>query len=318
MNTMVEPKSPTTTRSAPTRAASSRSPTRAPRRRAPRHRARPRQRRRRDGVRPGRPDRSLAAGGYLSIEIEAQNGAPDGVALVDTTAPGPSLDAFSYEGAISRGDDRRTDVRPRRRHRARGHRRRLEHRRRLAVAHPGQAGHERRGVRLGFHRDEDARRGERGHAVAGYDAPAPGLPAGRGSARARQPLLELGELALERAVALPALAREPSGSASAAANGAAWLGLVPAVGEAALGARARRCRRRPPRAHSSASQRCTSRMPGLSMSSPPPGADELTTGRRVPPAPSARTSPVARRRLADEGVDERRLARRRKPPAARP
>jgi hypothetical protein len=42
---------------------------------------------------------SLAAGGYLSVEIEAQNGAPDGVALVNT-ATGALLDALSYEGEI--------------------------------------------------------------------------------------------------------------------------------------------------------------------------------------------------------------------------
>lgn len=42
---------------------------------------------------------ALAAGGYLQIDIEAQNG-PDGVALVDT-ATGTLLDALSYEGAIT-------------------------------------------------------------------------------------------------------------------------------------------------------------------------------------------------------------------------
>jgi hypothetical protein len=42
---------------------------------------------------------SLAAGGYLTLEIDAQNGAPDGVALVDT-ASGTLLDALSYEGEI--------------------------------------------------------------------------------------------------------------------------------------------------------------------------------------------------------------------------
>jgi hypothetical protein len=43
---------------------------------------------------------SLAAGAYLQIEIEAQNGAPDGVALIDTASQ--SLhDALSYEGAIT-------------------------------------------------------------------------------------------------------------------------------------------------------------------------------------------------------------------------
>jgi hypothetical protein len=43
---------------------------------------------------------TLAAGGYLSIAIEAQNGAPDGVALIDT-ASAALLDAFSYEGEIT-------------------------------------------------------------------------------------------------------------------------------------------------------------------------------------------------------------------------
>jgi hypothetical protein len=42
---------------------------------------------------------SLAAGAYLSVEIEPQNGAPDGVALVNT-ASGALLDALSYEGEI--------------------------------------------------------------------------------------------------------------------------------------------------------------------------------------------------------------------------
>ncbi|MEJ7568891.1 MAG: lamin tail domain-containing protein [Gaiellaceae bacterium] len=41
----------------------------------------------------------LAAGGYLAVAIEPQNGAPDGVALVDT-ATGAVLDALSYEGEI--------------------------------------------------------------------------------------------------------------------------------------------------------------------------------------------------------------------------
>ncbi len=43
---------------------------------------------------------SLAAGGYLVVAIEAQNGAPDGVALVNTST-GSLLDALSYEGAIT-------------------------------------------------------------------------------------------------------------------------------------------------------------------------------------------------------------------------
>jgi len=43
---------------------------------------------------------SLAAGAYLSLAVEPQNGAPDGVALIDT-ASGALLDAFSYEGEIT-------------------------------------------------------------------------------------------------------------------------------------------------------------------------------------------------------------------------
>ena len=41
---------------------------------------------------------TLAAGSYLVVEVDAQNGAPDGVALID--AAGALLDALSYEGAI--------------------------------------------------------------------------------------------------------------------------------------------------------------------------------------------------------------------------
>ena len=42
----------------------------------------------------------LAAGGHHVVEIEAQNGAPDGVALVDTETD-ELLDALSYEGPIT-------------------------------------------------------------------------------------------------------------------------------------------------------------------------------------------------------------------------
>jgi hypothetical protein len=42
---------------------------------------------------------SLAAGGYLELSVDAQNGAPDGVALVDT-GTGTLLDALSYEGEM--------------------------------------------------------------------------------------------------------------------------------------------------------------------------------------------------------------------------
>jgi hypothetical protein len=43
---------------------------------------------------------TLAAGGYLVVEVDPQNGAPDGLALVDSVA-GSLLDALSYEGAIT-------------------------------------------------------------------------------------------------------------------------------------------------------------------------------------------------------------------------
>ena len=43
---------------------------------------------------------TLAAGAHLAVAIEPQNGAPDGVALVDT-ATGAVLDALSYEGEIA-------------------------------------------------------------------------------------------------------------------------------------------------------------------------------------------------------------------------
>jgi hypothetical protein len=43
---------------------------------------------------------SLDAGGYLVVQVEAQNGAPDGVALFDTEVA-RLVDALSYEGAIT-------------------------------------------------------------------------------------------------------------------------------------------------------------------------------------------------------------------------
>jgi hypothetical protein len=43
---------------------------------------------------------SLAAGGYVAVDVDPQNGAPDGLALVDTGS-GALLDALSYEGAIT-------------------------------------------------------------------------------------------------------------------------------------------------------------------------------------------------------------------------
>jgi len=43
---------------------------------------------------------SLAVGAHLVLSVEAQNGAPDGVALI-ATASGALLDALSYEGEIT-------------------------------------------------------------------------------------------------------------------------------------------------------------------------------------------------------------------------
>jgi hypothetical protein len=41
---------------------------------------------------------TLAAGGHLDVAIELQNGAPDGLALIEDTS---LLDALSYEGGIT-------------------------------------------------------------------------------------------------------------------------------------------------------------------------------------------------------------------------
>jgi hypothetical protein len=43
---------------------------------------------------------TLAPGAHLAVEVDPQNGAPDGVALLDTGS-GTLLDALSYEGVIS-------------------------------------------------------------------------------------------------------------------------------------------------------------------------------------------------------------------------
>ncbi|HEY8193140.1 MAG TPA: lamin tail domain-containing protein [Gaiellaceae bacterium] len=53
-----------------------------------------------DGAEYGREQLtgSLAAGGYLAVAIELQNGAPDGIALLDGTT---LVDALSYEGPIT-------------------------------------------------------------------------------------------------------------------------------------------------------------------------------------------------------------------------
>jgi large repetitive protein len=55
-----------------------------------------------DGTEYGREplSGSLAAGAYLAIDVDLQNGAPDGVALFDTVA-GTPVDALSYEGEIT-------------------------------------------------------------------------------------------------------------------------------------------------------------------------------------------------------------------------
>ncbi len=54
-----------------------------------------------DGAEYGRKalDGTLAAGAKLVVEVDPQNGAPDGLALVDTSQ-GTLLDALSYEGGI--------------------------------------------------------------------------------------------------------------------------------------------------------------------------------------------------------------------------
>ena len=46
---------------------------------------------------------ALAAGAYRVVQVDAQNGSPDGVALYDTRYEGV-IDALSYEGAIERAD----------------------------------------------------------------------------------------------------------------------------------------------------------------------------------------------------------------------
>ena len=58
-----------------------------------------------DGGQSGEYDRealtgTLAPGGYLVVAVDPQNGAPDGIALVDTDG-GALLDALSYEGPIT-------------------------------------------------------------------------------------------------------------------------------------------------------------------------------------------------------------------------
>jgi hypothetical protein len=84
----------------PTAPASSRSRTRPLCRRVarrPRDRARQRRRQR---VRPDRASGSLGAGGHVGLDAVPQNGAPEGIAPVDT-ATGNLLDAFACEGPIT-------------------------------------------------------------------------------------------------------------------------------------------------------------------------------------------------------------------------
>ncbi len=97
---------------------------------------------------------TLAAGAYLVVEVDAQNGAPDGVALI--AADGALLDALSYEGAIEAATIGTPDLRPRRGHAPAGRDSRLEHRHRVARADPERQRHGRRGHRLGLHHDRHA------------------------------------------------------------------------------------------------------------------------------------------------------------------
>ena len=103
---------------------------------------------------------TLASGAHLAVAIEAQNGSPDGVALVDT-GTGALLDALSYEGAITAAQIGTVTVSLVEGTGAAGVGRRLEHRRRLAQPQPERSRHGRRGIRLGVHDHRHARCGER-------------------------------------------------------------------------------------------------------------------------------------------------------------
>ena len=227
----------TTTRSAPTAAASSSCGTTAPRRAdLDRPRARARRRLGRARVRPRAPHRHAGRGRAPGVAIEAQNGAPDGVALVDTAA-GTLLDALSYEGAITAAQIGSATVSLVEGTVLPATRRRLEHRRRLAQPHPRRQRHERRGHRLGVHDHADARSGERRHGPdrsagrrvlpRGARAALPSAPFARMFARPLradlrpalpllrlealvEPALEVGQLALQLLVALPAPERRAS------------------------------------------------------------------------------------------------------------
>ena len=137
---------------------------------------------------------SLVAHGHLAIPVEAQNGAPDGVALVDT-ASGLLLDSLSYEGEINAAviDGQTFDLvegEP-----LRGGR--LEHRRGSLSRIPDGEDRNNCGDRLGVRDDVDAGRGERRDRLAAHESPALRPPApGAGALAACEPLLERGELAL--------------------------------------------------------------------------------------------------------------------------
>ena len=69
---------------------------------------------------------TLAAGAKLVVDVDPQNGAPDGVALVDT-GDGRAPRRAQLRGRDHRGHDRHEGLRPRRGHGAPGRRRGLEH-----------------------------------------------------------------------------------------------------------------------------------------------------------------------------------------------
>ena len=226
-----------------------------------------------------------------------QNGAPDGVALIDT-ATKALLDALSYEGEIHSAtidgqvydlvegtplaatvaDSNTVDG---------------------SLQAPGRRGHEQCRYRLGVHGDEDAGGGERRVPVALRASRARPSTPGAGALAAREPLLGLRELALKIAVALPPLgARRPSASAASIARSRAR----------PRGGSPRTCTGRELRdvlerlvEASSATQRWSSRMPGLSTTIPP-------LGRRTS---SAASSCAGRAVLAHRARRERLLSRER-------
>ena len=108
---------------------------------------------------------SLAAGAKLVVDVDLQNGAPDGVALVDTGKRRASR-RTELRGCDHDRHDRNEGLRPRRGHDAPGRRCRLEHGRWVAVADPGRLRYGQRGGRLVVHDDPDARGSERQDAVS--------------------------------------------------------------------------------------------------------------------------------------------------------